>query len=179
MPLLAPALLLRGGRARFEPSQGTIGTEMYFVLTGKVEVIIHGLLVKTLTSGAFVGEGVLIGNGKRAASIRAATACDVLVLSRGAFEKVLASNPLLHRQVRSARAEASCASLAADALRACTGACVRTLALLGNMKRRCRQGMRIFGALGSARLLARRGRHSVTLTARRADAPSAARRSSR
>lgn len=77
---------------------------MFFVLDGQVDVVIHGLLVKSLTTGAFVGEGILVGNGKRAASIRAATACNVLILSKQAFEEVVADNPRLRKQVGCARA---------------------------------------------------------------------------
>lgn len=98
------------------------------MLSGQVEVVIHGLLVKTLSSGVFVGEGVLVGNGKRAASIRAATACEVLVLSRDAFEKVLLNNPRLRRQVRCAcwrRTARMPISACAHARVLRTSACVR------------------------------------------------------
>ena len=79
--------------------QGEYGDSMYFVSSGEIEVIIDGRLVDKHGSGAFFGEGSLITNEKRNASIRTTTYCDVYRLSRQRFEDLRAKYPDFNRHV--------------------------------------------------------------------------------
>ena len=71
--------------------QGEFGQEMFFVVTGTVEVVVGaGKVVAELGDGAFFGEGALVmSDGKRNATIRAKTECDCFVLSKEDLEKFL------------------------------------------------------------------------------------------
>eukprot|EP01091_Cochliopodium_minus_P010421 TRINITY_DN2755_c0_g1_i2.p1 TRINITY_DN2755_c0_g1~~TRINITY_DN2755_c0_g1_i2.p1 ORF type:complete len:1127 (+),score=430.44 TRINITY_DN2755_c0_g1_i2:34-3381(+) len=75
--------------------QGEIGHEMFFVVTGTVEVVVGGgKVVAELGDGAFFGEGALVmSDGKRNATIRAKTECDCFVLSKEELEKVFEKFP--------------------------------------------------------------------------------------
>ena len=79
--------------------QGEYGDSMYFLSSGEIEVIIDGRLVVTHSSGTFFGEGSLITNEKRNASIRTTTYCDVYRLSRHSFEDLRAKYPDFDRHV--------------------------------------------------------------------------------
>ena len=76
-------------------TQGTVGTEMFFLITGTVEVVVGGgKVVAELSDGAFFGEGALVmSDGKRNATIRAKTDCDCFVLSKDDLEKVFEEFP--------------------------------------------------------------------------------------
>jgi CRP-like cAMP-binding protein len=79
--------------------QGEYGDSMYFLSSGEIEVIIDGDVVDTHGSGAFFGEGSLITNEKRNASIRTTTYCDVYKLSRYGFDDLRAKYPDFDRHV--------------------------------------------------------------------------------
>ena len=75
--------------------QGDIGSEMFFVVTGTVQVVIgSNKVVAELGDGAFFGEGALVmSDGKRNATIRAKTECNCFVLSKVDLEKVFDEFP--------------------------------------------------------------------------------------
>jgi hypothetical protein len=79
--------------------QGEYGDSMYFLSSGEIEVIIDGRVVDTHSSGAFFGEGSLITNEKRNASIRTTTYCDVYRLSRHGFDDLRRKYPDFDRHV--------------------------------------------------------------------------------
>jgi CRP-like cAMP-binding protein len=56
---------------------------------GSVDVVVAGEVVSSLGEGSFFGEIGLLIEAKRTASIRAATYCDLFVLSKKDLEKVL------------------------------------------------------------------------------------------
>ena len=73
---------------------GEVGNEMYFLLKGDVQVIDpEGGIIASLPAGAFFGEMALVYNEKRNASVRAAKTCELLVLTRKAFEEVMLQFP--------------------------------------------------------------------------------------
>jgi CRP-like cAMP-binding protein len=75
---------------------GEMGSEMYFICRGQVEVYDGaGVRLNTLGEGDFFGELSLLRSQPRAASIRAATACDVFVLDKADFHRVLRDRPQL------------------------------------------------------------------------------------
>lgn len=75
---------------------GEIGEKMYFLSRGEVEVLVGPDLtrVATLGAGSVFGEGALIGNAKRTATVRAIEFCDCRSVHRHAFQTILKSFPV-------------------------------------------------------------------------------------
>ena len=75
--------------------QGDVGTEMYFISQGDVEVFIepNPNPINVLHEGAFFGEIALLLQGTRAATIKAKTYCDLYVLRKADLDRVLKSFP--------------------------------------------------------------------------------------
>jgi glucose-6-phosphate 1-dehydrogenase len=74
--------------------RGDMGHEMYLLARGEVEVIDDsGSVVKTLKEGDFFGEIALLLLTPRNATIRARTACDMLVLNKANFDRILKDHP--------------------------------------------------------------------------------------
>ncbi|KAJ3212387.1 anaphase-promoting complex subunit Hcn1 [Entophlyctis luteolus] len=69
--------------------QGDIATEMYFIQTGKVNILVHAKWVATVNSGGFFGEVALIAHIPRTATIQAATDCTLYSLSSREFSHIL------------------------------------------------------------------------------------------
>ncbi len=79
--------------------QGDIGTEMYFLTSGSVEVSTGDTVHKVLTSGQFFGEMALIEKSRRTANVRATTYCDFLVLCKRDLDAVLEDCPEIKRSM--------------------------------------------------------------------------------
>eukprot|EP01006_Ploeotia_vitrea_P046407 TRINITY_DN67023_c7_g2_i1.p1 TRINITY_DN67023_c7_g2~~TRINITY_DN67023_c7_g2_i1.p1 ORF type:complete len:943 (+),score=65.50 TRINITY_DN67023_c7_g2_i1:65-2893(+) len=105
LPALFNKAFLRG---EYIMKQGDSGSELYFLMTGEVEVIIHkpkkkgkgwSLLegdtqtVATLKPGACFGEFAVLNKEPRMASIRCKTRCDVWVLTKQMFRAQLDKCP--------------------------------------------------------------------------------------
>lgn len=73
--------------------QGEYGESMYFMSSGEIDVIIDGEVVAHGEAGSFFGEGALIRNERRNASIRTRTYCDVYRLSRQSFDDLRRKYP--------------------------------------------------------------------------------------
>ncbi|KAJ3110529.1 hypothetical protein HDU96_006499 [Phlyctochytrium bullatum] len=69
--------------------QGEIGTEMYFIVTGKVNILVNNNQVATFSDGAFFGEVALIANIPRTASVVAAQPSIIYRLTRNEFMDIL------------------------------------------------------------------------------------------
>ncbi|KAJ3073500.1 anaphase-promoting complex subunit Hcn1 [Podochytrium sp. JEL0797] len=69
--------------------QGEIGNDMFFILSGCVNVYIAGKCVATLREGAFFGEIALIANIPRTATVQAAAACTLYKLTKEAFNGIV------------------------------------------------------------------------------------------
>ncbi|MBF0423588.1 MAG: cyclic nucleotide-binding domain-containing protein [Magnetococcales bacterium] len=73
---------------------GDKGNEMYFLFHGEVEVLdAQGHSLVRLRSGSFFGEIALLRQVERVATVRAMTFCDLYVLSRTEFTRVMESYP--------------------------------------------------------------------------------------
>jgi CRP-like cAMP-binding protein len=79
--------------------QGDIGTEMYFLTSGSVEVSTGGTVHKVLSSGQFFGEMALIEKSRRTANVKAVTYCDFLVLCKRDLDAVLEDCPEIKRSM--------------------------------------------------------------------------------
>jgi len=79
-------------------SAGDVSNSLYIINKGSVEVFkdINGdvsLSLATLDSGDIFGEMALIDEFPRSASIRAVEDCELLTLSKGAFEEIIKNHP--------------------------------------------------------------------------------------
>jgi glucose-6-phosphate 1-dehydrogenase len=74
--------------------QGEVGSEMYFICRGQAEAVDEGgKQLNPMGEGDFFGEIALLRSTPRTASVRAVTPCDLLVLSKEDFDKVLKDHP--------------------------------------------------------------------------------------
>ena len=74
--------------------EGDIGSEMYFVSRGQVNVIVGGKVVGSIGSGGFFGEiAVLQDMSRRTASIEAVNYCDLFVLTHEDMATLFKSFP--------------------------------------------------------------------------------------
>ncbi|KAI8619804.1 hypothetical protein BC830DRAFT_1225812 [Chytriomyces sp. MP71] len=71
------------------PSMFQMANEMYFIMSGVVNVIVHGKRVASFKDGAFFGEVALMGNIPRTATVQAAMATMLYRLTRSAFTDIL------------------------------------------------------------------------------------------
>jgi voltage-gated potassium channel len=82
---------------------GEHGGEMYFVSRGTLEVISKDgkTILATLTDGDFFGEIALLRNQLRTASVRAVDYCDLYLLDKETFGRILAHYPDIAAQIES------------------------------------------------------------------------------
>ena len=98
-PLLLNAVILALRPATAAPGEiilqrGDITTEMYFICRGEVEVLdVAGNVVNQLKDGNFFGEVGLLLSTARTADVRAKTLCDLFVLSKRDFSRILLDHP--------------------------------------------------------------------------------------
>ncbi|ORY39549.1 hypothetical protein BCR33DRAFT_720012 [Rhizoclosmatium globosum] len=69
--------------------QGEQATEMFFIQSGKVNIVVSGKTVTSFTEGAFFGEVALIANIPRTATVQAATSCQLYSLSAKDFNSII------------------------------------------------------------------------------------------
>jgi glucose-6-phosphate 1-dehydrogenase len=98
-PLLLSAVILAlrpvtSAQGEMIIKQGDIAHEMFFICRGEVDVLdASGKVVHKLKDGDFFGEiGVLMAT-TRTASIRAKTLCDLFVLTKADFSRILQDHP--------------------------------------------------------------------------------------
>merc|ERR1719229_472762 len=85
--------------------EGTIGTKMYFIQEGIVDIVSNGEVATSLSDGSYFGEICLLTNARRVASVRAETYCNVFSLSVDNFNAVLDMYPLMRRTMETVAAE--------------------------------------------------------------------------
>jgi glucose-6-phosphate 1-dehydrogenase len=74
--------------------KGDVGREMYALARGEVEVLDDaGKTIKTLKDGDFFGEIGILMSTPRTASVRAKTSCDLFVLDKAEFSRILRDYP--------------------------------------------------------------------------------------
>ena len=79
--------------------QGAFDNEVYVVVEGAAEVVIDGAVVGTTHVGEIVGELSMLGNGRRAATLRVSAPMRVLVLEPEEIDSVLAADPSSARRI--------------------------------------------------------------------------------
>jgi len=107
--LLRPALAVHGERII---RTGAMGREMYFLVSGEVDVMVGSGPVR-LGAGAFFGEVAILMNARRNADIVATTFCELLMLRKRDLDSLMAQQPGLRSEIE---ARARVRGLAAAAL---------------------------------------------------------------
>ncbi len=98
-----------GDRITFEKGevltkQGDPGKEAFIILSGKATVKRSGKKVATISTGSVVGDLSLLDHGPRTATVTCETECQVLVISRGNFLRVIDKVPALTHKLFAALA---------------------------------------------------------------------------
>jgi CPA2 family monovalent cation:H+ antiporter-2 len=78
---------------------GDVGTEMFFISSGAVEVAIGDRKKIPLGPGDFFGEMALLSGERRTADVTAIDYCLFLVLTKVDFDKFIASYPHLRQRI--------------------------------------------------------------------------------
>lgn len=86
----------------FIVKKGEIGTEMFFISRGELNVVVEeeNKVVFTLRDGGFFGEIALLYDTKRTATIVARTYCDMFILTKTDFKKVMKKFPEQSRGIK-------------------------------------------------------------------------------
>lgn len=86
--------------------EGTMGTKMYFIQEGVVDIVMaNGEVATSLSDGSYFGEICLLTNACRVVSVRAETYCDLFSLSVHHFNSVLDQYPLMRKTMEIVAAE--------------------------------------------------------------------------
>uniref|UniRef100_A0A182P4F1 Cyclic nucleotide-binding domain-containing protein n=1 Tax=Anopheles epiroticus TaxID=199890 RepID=A0A182P4F1_9DIPT len=86
--------------------EGTIGSKMYFIQEGIVDIVMaNGEVATSLSDGSYFGEICLLTNARRVASVRAETYCNLFSLSVDHFNAVLDQYPLMRKTMETVAAE--------------------------------------------------------------------------
>ncbi|CAG9813148.1 unnamed protein product [Phaedon cochleariae] len=99
-------LQVAGGVGDIIIKEGTIGSKMYFIQEGIVDIVMsNGEVATSLSDGSYFGEICLLTNARRVASVRSETYCNLFSLSVDHFNAVLDQYPLMRRTMESVAAE--------------------------------------------------------------------------
>jgi CRP/FNR family transcriptional regulator, cyclic AMP receptor protein len=79
--------------------EGRFGSEFFLLIDGTVSVSRGGTKLRDLTAGEWVGEIALITNVPRTATVMTTSPVRALVLTRGAFSRLIEDNPSIAAKV--------------------------------------------------------------------------------
>jgi len=79
--------------------EGEAGQQMFAVLDGSVDIIIHGQVVETIGAGGVFGEMALIEDRPRIASARVKTDAQIVAIDRKRFMFLVQQNPYFALQL--------------------------------------------------------------------------------
>jgi len=74
-------------------SEGDRGGAMYAVVSGEVEIMIHGTVVETVGPGGFFGEMAIIDDEPRSGTAIAKSDCELVAIDEAAFRALAQENP--------------------------------------------------------------------------------------
>lgn len=79
--------------------EGDAGAEMYVILEGEVELLVHGQVVDTLKRDAIFGEMALIDSSPRSATAIAKTDCKIVKIDQKRFMFLVQQTPFFAIEV--------------------------------------------------------------------------------
>ncbi|KAJ3026735.1 UNVERIFIED_CONTAM: hypothetical protein HDU68_005161 [Siphonaria sp. JEL0065] len=79
--------------------QGDSGHDMFFILSGKVDVFVNGIRVISLYDGAYIGEVALISKVLRTATVQASAPCVLYRLTFNEFHEILSEYPDMREMI--------------------------------------------------------------------------------
>lgn len=121
-PLLLNAIIMALHTSSFEAGeiiiqQGDMAKEMYLLCRGEVEVVdASGAVLKTLKDGDFFGEVGILLSTPRTATIRASSLCDLFVLRKSEFGRILQDHPQFAENITQIAKERYDLTVSADEL---------------------------------------------------------------
>src|SRR5437016_1005653 len=74
-------------------SAGDLGTAMYVIMEGEVDILVGNQVVETAGVGAIFGEMALIDKAPRSASATARTACKLVAVDQRRFQFLIQETP--------------------------------------------------------------------------------------
>ena len=80
--------------------QGEEGHEMYFIISGMLDVIRDDNSIFLLKEGDFFGEMALVANTKRTATVKARTFCNLYKLERNTFDIIISDFPEIIDEIK-------------------------------------------------------------------------------
>jgi len=99
--------------------KGEIGRELYLLARGEVEVLDDsGKVIKVLKDGDVFGEIALLNSTPRTANVRSKTSCDLFVLDKADFGRILRDSPQFANAVQQVAKERYNLTVHADTLMA-------------------------------------------------------------
>jgi hypothetical protein len=99
--------------------KGDIGRELYLVARGEVAVLDDvGQVIKVLAGGDVFGEIGVLMSKPRTADVRAKTSCDLFVLDKSDFARILRDNPRFATAIQAVAKERYDVNVHTDALTA-------------------------------------------------------------
>jgi CRP-like cAMP-binding protein len=87
--IFAKGMTMRAGKGEIIFHKGTVGSQMYVVLGGKVGVMEGRNLLAELRTGDMFGEMALVNNEPRSATVAALEDSHLFVLSESTFQRLL------------------------------------------------------------------------------------------
>ena len=84
--------------------QGDPGDAFYMISSGKVEVTAGNKVIATRSPGEFFGEGALLSDGPRGATVKTLEPTELYVLYKEDFKKILMANPGIAASIKQASA---------------------------------------------------------------------------
>ena len=85
--------------------QGDPGDAFYMISSGKVEVSANNKVIATRGPGEFFGEGALLTDGPRGATVKTLMETELYVLYKEDFNKILMHNPGIASSIKLASAQ--------------------------------------------------------------------------
>jgi CRP/FNR family cyclic AMP-dependent transcriptional regulator len=86
-------------------SEGDLGTEMFAVIEGEIELTRHGSVIEVVGPGGILGELALIDTAPRSAAARARTSARVVRVDQRQFTFLVHEHPTFALQVMAVMAE--------------------------------------------------------------------------
>ena len=91
--------VLKVSRGQVLFKEGEQGSTMFVLLAGSADVLVGKTVVGVIRPGSIVGEMALVDDERRSATVITRTPCEVVVLSKSDFDRLLQERPDFARYV--------------------------------------------------------------------------------